>query len=195
MATHSSILAWKIPWTEEPGRLQSMGSQESDTATKQQRKSSIFKKWGNHRIGKSKRSVTKALFIRLQQATQIPQKDTECLISPLRTRSGFPTIQPGFPLLDPVREAAVLCWKACIKSEGKSIWRKLCSHFSNVAPYPSLRQCCRLATLNNLASFHSIAFCKNCSSSIFYFFKFTKINPYSHLSKHYFYQGLQLKIY
>ena len=25
-ATHSSILAWKIPWTEEPGRLQSMGS-------------------------------------------------------------------------------------------------------------------------------------------------------------------------
>ena len=27
MATHSSILAWKIPWTEEPGRLQSMGSQ------------------------------------------------------------------------------------------------------------------------------------------------------------------------
>ena len=27
MATHSSILAWRIPWTEEPGGLQSMGSQ------------------------------------------------------------------------------------------------------------------------------------------------------------------------
>ena len=27
MAIHSSILAWKIPWTEEPDRLQSMGSQ------------------------------------------------------------------------------------------------------------------------------------------------------------------------
>ena len=27
MATHSSILAWKIPWTEEPGRLQFLGSQ------------------------------------------------------------------------------------------------------------------------------------------------------------------------
>ena len=27
IATHSSILAWRIPWTEEPGRLQSMGSQ------------------------------------------------------------------------------------------------------------------------------------------------------------------------
>jgi len=31
MATHSSILAWRTPWTEEPGRLQSMGSQELDT--------------------------------------------------------------------------------------------------------------------------------------------------------------------
>ena len=31
MATHSSILAQRIPWTEEPGTLQSTGSQESDT--------------------------------------------------------------------------------------------------------------------------------------------------------------------
>ena len=30
MATHSSILAWEIPWTEEPGQLQSMGSQRAD---------------------------------------------------------------------------------------------------------------------------------------------------------------------
>ena len=30
MATHFSILAWEIPWTEEPGRLQSIGSLESD---------------------------------------------------------------------------------------------------------------------------------------------------------------------
>ena len=30
MATHSSILAWRIPWTEEPGGLQSMGSQNND---------------------------------------------------------------------------------------------------------------------------------------------------------------------
>ena len=30
MAIHSSILAWRIPWTKEPGRLQSMGSQELD---------------------------------------------------------------------------------------------------------------------------------------------------------------------
>ena len=33
MATHSSILAWRIPWTEEPGGLKSMGSQELDTWT------------------------------------------------------------------------------------------------------------------------------------------------------------------
>ena len=30
MATYSSILAWEIPWTEEPGGLQSMGLQKSD---------------------------------------------------------------------------------------------------------------------------------------------------------------------
>ena len=30
MATHSSILAWKVPWMEEPGRLQSLGPKESD---------------------------------------------------------------------------------------------------------------------------------------------------------------------
>ena len=29
MATHSNILAWEIPWTEEPSRLQSMGSQRA----------------------------------------------------------------------------------------------------------------------------------------------------------------------
>ena len=31
MATHSSILAWRVPWTEEPDRLQSMGRNESHT--------------------------------------------------------------------------------------------------------------------------------------------------------------------
>ena len=38
MATHSSILAWKIPWAEEFGRLQPMGSKRvgHDLATKQQ---------------------------------------------------------------------------------------------------------------------------------------------------------------
>ena len=40
MATHSSILAWRIPWTEEPGGLQSTGLQRvgHDLVTKQQQK-------------------------------------------------------------------------------------------------------------------------------------------------------------
>ena len=45
MATHSSILVWKIPWTEEPGGLQSRGSQNSwghDLATKQQQQLNIW---------------------------------------------------------------------------------------------------------------------------------------------------------
>ena len=33
MATHFSILAWEIPWTEEPGGLQSMGSQKESDVT------------------------------------------------------------------------------------------------------------------------------------------------------------------
>ena len=31
VAAHSSVLAWRLPWTEEPGGLQSMGHKESDT--------------------------------------------------------------------------------------------------------------------------------------------------------------------
>ena len=40
MAAHSSILTWESPWTEEPGGLQSIGSQESDM-TEQQGKSYV----------------------------------------------------------------------------------------------------------------------------------------------------------
>ena len=35
MAIHSNILSWEIPWTEEPGRLQSMGVSKSQTQLKQ----------------------------------------------------------------------------------------------------------------------------------------------------------------
>ena len=45
MATHSSILAWKTPWTEEPGRLQSMGLQrvQHGLGTKQQQRDYLTK--------------------------------------------------------------------------------------------------------------------------------------------------------
>ena len=44
MATHSSILAWRIPWADEPGGLQSMGLQRVgyDLATKQQQQKTII---------------------------------------------------------------------------------------------------------------------------------------------------------
>ena len=51
MATHSSILAWEIPWAEEPGVLQSMGSQRNghNSVTKQQQQQSLnannVKRW------------------------------------------------------------------------------------------------------------------------------------------------------
>ena len=49
MVTHSSILAWEIPWTEEPGGLQSMGSQRvgHDLAIKQQQKNVFRVTLGN----------------------------------------------------------------------------------------------------------------------------------------------------
>ena len=42
LAPHSSTLAWKIPWTEEPGRLWSMGRKESDTTERLQFHFSLF---------------------------------------------------------------------------------------------------------------------------------------------------------
>ena len=42
MATHSSMLAWGSPWTEEPGRLQSLGLQKSQTQLKQQHAYTFF---------------------------------------------------------------------------------------------------------------------------------------------------------
>ena len=42
MATHVSVFAWRIPWTEEPSRLQSMGLQESDTAERLSTSTALF---------------------------------------------------------------------------------------------------------------------------------------------------------
>ena len=39
MATHSSILAWRLPWTEEPGRLQSLSHKGSDMTERRSRSS------------------------------------------------------------------------------------------------------------------------------------------------------------
>ena len=42
MATHSSVLAWRIPWTEEPGRLRCVGSPELDTSERGNHQSSVL---------------------------------------------------------------------------------------------------------------------------------------------------------
>ena len=42
MATHSSTLAWEIPWTEEPGGLQSTGSQQSQTCLRDKTTTIIY---------------------------------------------------------------------------------------------------------------------------------------------------------
>ena len=42
MAAHSSTIAWRIPWTEEPGGLQPMGSQELDTTERVKSKSNAI---------------------------------------------------------------------------------------------------------------------------------------------------------
>ena len=41
MATHPTILAWEIPWTEEPGKLQPMGSQKGDTTQRLKNNSNL----------------------------------------------------------------------------------------------------------------------------------------------------------
>ena len=52
MATHSSILAWEIPWTEDPGRLQSMGSQRvgHDWATSLSWRKKVKWGWGGKKV-------------------------------------------------------------------------------------------------------------------------------------------------
>ena len=50
MATHSSVLAWKIPWTEEPGGVQSMGWQRVDT-TQHSTHTHTHTKVRKHKVG------------------------------------------------------------------------------------------------------------------------------------------------
>ena len=60
MATHSSVLAWRIPWAEEPGRLQSMGSQRIGHF--QLTLTSIHDYWKNHNFDYMDCKVMSLLF-------------------------------------------------------------------------------------------------------------------------------------
>ena len=63
MATHSSVLAREIPWTEEPGGLQSVGSQQSNTMTKQQQLFCMFVNFFNFTFGHAGSSLLHGLSI------------------------------------------------------------------------------------------------------------------------------------
>ena len=69
MATHSSILAWRISWTEEPGGIQSMGLQRvrHNSATKQQQQTSQknVHELITHPTNSLPRSVYKNLFLKV----------------------------------------------------------------------------------------------------------------------------------
>ena len=69
MATHSSILAWRIPWTEEPGRLQPMGSQR------------VGHNWATFTILQLKRNQFKN--------NKVPHKNEKCLVFLLKTKGTF----------------------------------------------------------------------------------------------------------
>ena len=80
MATHSSVLAWRIPWTEEPGGLQSMGSQ-SQTRLKQlsthtQCKTGILKSSKDH-TGKVDRGLSAPPGLAIRPLTRLPRAPGE----------------------------------------------------------------------------------------------------------------------
>ena len=68
MATHSSILAWRIPWTEEPGGLESMGSQNGhDLVTKQQWQNSGVKVIALRQIKGMEENTSEVTYTELQE--------------------------------------------------------------------------------------------------------------------------------
>ena len=84
MAVHSSILAWKIPWTKEPGRLQSMGSQRVTLGHNWVTSLSSTTPWPqvNNREG-----------IQPHPSTENWIKDLLSMAPPIRTRPSFPLSQ------------------------------------------------------------------------------------------------------
>ena len=65
MATHSSILAWEIPWTEEPGGLQSMGHKGvgHNLATEQQQKEDLLINTDFHTATRASDTIKLQLFL------------------------------------------------------------------------------------------------------------------------------------
>ena len=96
MATHSSSLAWKIPWTEEPGGLQSTGLQRSDTTEPTEHTHNpnpVFRKHkphSGHRLGAVRKGVCAAM---------VREAGLTLLGLGMRVSAGTPASQsPGMPV-------------------------------------------------------------------------------------------------
>ena len=114
MATHSRILAWEIPWTEEPGGLQSMGSQRigRDWAPSTGKRS-----W---KCGKLKASCLRGDLRMWKKAWSLPQDLLrhawkECPPEPSvgRTPTGSWRYPAGF--------CPLLCWRLCLRRTNSSL--------------------------------------------------------------------------
>ena len=85
MATHSSTLAWKIPWAVEPGKLQSMGHEESDISER------LHFDFSLSCIGEGNVNLGLRLFIRFRKFLEIIL--SSIVSNPLLPSSGIPIIR------------------------------------------------------------------------------------------------------
>ena len=107
IAVHSSILAWRIPWTEEPGRLQTMGSQVSEY------------KWVTkhtaHRYLKKQKDIS--LSLGQQRQTTAWQKPNTS-VNPWWIRIANSTVLPRVSVEKYVKGMYVWKWETVLQAEG-----------------------------------------------------------------------------
>ena len=105
MATHSSILAWRIPWTVEPGGLQSTGSQRvrHNLATKQQQARQRQRRAGRRSEGLAAASVWLPQWKAVDGRTEAERQGRWCKVRQSQAKSG-----PGWVSWDKVRGGAFL---------------------------------------------------------------------------------------
>ena len=145
MATHCSILAWRIQWTEEPGRIQSTGSQESDTTEREHRQQSVWCKSVHKNKLMSGNYIVKGTQTNLHTSLQ---KSVSCFLKKLEM---WRKIKSSDFLLSPLQSASTLLQvvksKKCLKQTAEELygmWNVLRSQYD----YP-LSQCTYSTFLKN----------------------------------------------
>ena len=86
MATHSSILARRIPWTEEPGGLQSMGSQRAG------RERSNFARYSKCETRKAIKGIAQTKFYEITAITGVWKIPSDNILVKFPTKDAFPTL-------------------------------------------------------------------------------------------------------